>query len=99
MANPPRAARLWLRGNDLLIATAAPASEAQTAALRSELASVVPPSELLFDQRLGAYRTLPHAFRAVSERLARDDFHVDVAFEAAPALPFVPRLSQSPRTY
>ena len=99
MARAQRAARVWLRGNDLLIAPLAPHSEPQTSELRAELAGVVPPNELLFDERLGAYRTLPHAYRAVSERLARDDYDVEVAFERAPALPFVPQLAQSPRPY
>jgi superfamily II DNA or RNA helicase len=91
-----RSARLWLRGNDLLVA---PASEAEAAHLRAELLAVVPGSELLYDVRQGAYRTLPHAYRAVTERLARDDYRVDVQFEPAPALPFSPALSQTPRPY
>ena len=99
MANARRAARISLRGNDLLIAPEASAGEEPTAALRAELAAVVPASELLFDSRLGAYRTLPQAYRAVSERLARDDYLIEVAFEPAPALPFVPQLSQSARPY
>ena len=87
---------MWLRGNDLLVA---PEAGGDAASLRADLLEVVPGGELVFDGRLGAYRTLPHAYRAVAERLERDDYRVEVEFEPAPALPFVPSLAQVPRPY
>ena len=89
-------ARIWLRGNDLLIA---PESEATSAALRSDLLAAVPGEELVYDARRGAFRTLAHAYRAVAERLEREAYDVDIAFDAAPALPFTAQASQSPRAY
>ena len=96
MGNARRSARLWLRGNDLLVA---PGDEADAGNLRANLLAVVQGSELVYDQRLKAYRTLPHAYRAVAERLGRDDYRLDIDFESAPALPFVPSLTQAPRSY
>jgi superfamily II DNA or RNA helicase len=91
-----RAARVWLRGNDLLVA---PESSDEASALRADLLTVVPADELVYDARLGAYRTPAHVYRAVSERLERESYRVDTAFDAAPALPFVPRVAQTPRAY
>ena len=89
-------ARVWLRGNDLLIA---PESSDQQGDLRAELLAAVPADELVFDAHLGAYRTLAHGYRAVAERLSGRDYRVDVDFEPAPALPFTPRLADQPRAY
>lgn len=99
-AGEPRnkGARIWLRGNDLLVSSDATEQE-HDSALGGELAAVVPGSELVYDQRLGAYRTLPSSFRAVNERLERDAYRVDVAFESAPPLPFTPTVRQMPRPY
>ncbi|HEU5316988.1 MAG TPA: DEAD/DEAH box helicase [Chloroflexota bacterium] len=93
----PRA-RVWLRGNDLLIAPA-DADGGDADRLRAELLDVVTARELLYDSRLGAYRTLPASFRRVAERLERDSYRMDVEFDAAPTLPFTPRPSQDARPY
>ena len=91
-----RAARLWLRGNDLLVA---PEDSDQAPALRADLLAVLPGDEVVYDARLGAYRTLAHAYRTVSERLAREDYHVEAAFAVGPPLPFTARPAQEPRPY
>ncbi|HXI19052.1 MAG TPA: DEAD/DEAH box helicase [Chloroflexota bacterium] len=93
-----KGARIWLRGNDLLVSSVAEDRD-QDAALRGELVAVVPGGELVYDQRLGAYRTLPSSFRAVNERLERNAYRIDVGFESAPALPFMPNVRQKPRPY
>ena len=97
----PRRARVWLRGNDLLIA--APehrdGEPEDRSYLRDTLSDVVPATALLYDARLQAYRTLPSSYRSIAERLERGAYQVDVAFDAAPALPFTPRLDQTPRAY
>jgi superfamily II DNA or RNA helicase len=73
-------------------------------ALRAPLTRAVaelaaPGTSLLYDQRLGAYRTLPAAYRAIHERLAGADYDVSLGFDPAPALPFTPAVGQSPRAY
>lgn len=94
-----RAVRVSVRGNDLLIAPQGAPTAEETQTLRRQLLQVVPSTALLYDPRLGAYRTLPAAFRAVSERLERDQYRVDVRFDPAPALPFQPAARQQPRPY
>ena len=91
-----RAARVWLRGNDLLVA---PDSEDAGVALRTELLGAVPGEALVYDTRLGAYRTLPHGYRAIAEQLERAAYDVDLAFDPAPTLPFTPQPAQAPRAY
>ncbi len=99
-----KSVRLSLRGNDLLV-TPEKVGEGEADCgsdeqeLRHRLLQAVPADELLYDRRLSAYRTLPQAYRAVSETLDRGAYRVEVAFEAAPALPFAVRLRQQPRAY
>lgn len=96
--------RLWLRGNDLLVAPLphddaddpAPASAGE---LRGPLAAAVAGPELVYDNRLSAYRTVAGAYRSVREELERERYQVTTAFDPAPPLPFVPRLRQTPRPY
>ncbi len=100
---PPPAVRLRLRGNDLIIepeqapavAGAGPAQPALSAHLRQ----AVPAERLVYDRRLGAYRTLASAYRAVKEELEAGRYQVTTDFDAAPALPFTPCARQEPRPY
>jgi superfamily II DNA or RNA helicase len=97
------AVRLSLRGNDLLVQPLDPAPGAAEAAgrerLRASLAAAAPGPAPVYDRRLGAYRTVASAFRAIRERLERERYTVGVEFDPAPPLPFEPRLQQQPRDY
>ena len=52
-------ARVWLRGNDLLVAPCEDGADVDR--LRRDLLDVVPPHALVYDARQRAYRTLPAA--------------------------------------
>jgi superfamily II DNA or RNA helicase len=97
--------RLWLRGNDLLVQPVAPDAEAgsggngATEALGAALADTVAGRALVYDRRLGAYRTIASAYRSVRERLEADRYSVGEEFVPTPALPFTPCPRQSPRGY
>jgi superfamily II DNA or RNA helicase len=99
------AVTLRLRGNDLLVQPAQPASpdEPTAAGPRTELAALLAETTaaraLVYDRRLGAYRTLASAYRSVRERLEADRYTVGQDFEATPPLPFRPHLAQAPRSY
>jgi superfamily II DNA or RNA helicase len=113
-AAPGRAApgvRLRLRGNDLLIQFAgeAPAAgrpapgsataESRDASLRAQVAEALGKPSLVYDRRLGGYRTLALAYRSVRERLERERYQVATDFDPTPSLPFEPRLTPAPRPY
>ena len=93
------AVRLRLRGNDLLVQPAAGDDPQADSALRAALTETTAGANVVYDRRLGAYRTLASAYRSVRERLEADRYDVAADFEPVPALPFRPCIGQAPRPY
>jgi superfamily II DNA or RNA helicase len=97
--------RLSVRGNDLLVSPLAvtpdvpPLSAAGEAGLASAVKAAVDGPNLVYDRRLGAFRTLASAYQAVREQLTRDNYDVSLTFDPTPALPFAPAVAQLPRPY
>ncbi|MGH2351658.1 MAG: DEAD/DEAH box helicase [Chloroflexota bacterium] len=100
-AAAPPDVRLRLRGNDLLIQLTGDLATAPAGAetLRAQVEDAIGKRNLIYDRRLGGYRTLALAYRAVRERLESDQYRVGTDFDPAPALPFEPRQRQHPRPY
>ena len=88
-----------LRGNDLLIRPLDEAAPEQETQLRRRLVEAAGGERLLYDRRLGAYRTVAGSYHAVRERLERDQYTVHADFEPFAALPFGPSLAQALRPY
>jgi superfamily II DNA or RNA helicase len=102
--------RLRLRGNDLIITfkdappggsggSGDPGAAGQAGELRAEVEQATGRPALVYDRRLGSYRTLALAYRAVRERLEGDHYSVGTDFDPVPPLPFAPRMAQQARPY
>ncbi len=95
----PAGVQLRLHGSDLIIQPApAPGEEAGTTSLGATLAGAAG-GPVVYDRRLGGYRALASAYRAIRETLEARHYTVGTEFDPAPALPFQPQVRAAPRPY
>jgi superfamily II DNA or RNA helicase len=104
VSETPPDVRLRLRGNDLLIQfqetqEAEEGASPPDGGLRASVEEATGRPALVYDRRLGAYRTLALAYRAVREQLEGQRYAVGTEFDPAPPLPFRPQITQTPRPY
>jgi superfamily II DNA or RNA helicase len=91
---------LYLRHNDVLVRPIQEQDDpAATRALGARLAAAAGAAPLVYDRRLGAYRTVAASYRQIREQLEADRYRVRAEFEPAPPLPFTPRLEPALRPY
>lgn len=88
-----------LRGNDLLIYPTADHSGPGNHALGRRIAEAAGESRVVYDRRLGAYRTVALAYRDIHEHLEAGEYAVEATFEALPPLSFQPAITLTPRAY